>query len=488
MLRTPSRLTLTCLLATLFAGPGMILRADEALTANEAQEAMHRAVRFFREHASAGGGYIYQLSSDLVYREGEGVVTPTIAWIQPPGTPTVGTAYLEAYRLTQDEVLLAAAVETGTALVRGQLVSGGWDNLIEFDPERRSRYSYRVDGNPNDRSTRTTFDDDKSQSALRFLMQLDRELNGENAAVAEAVQYALEAFLKAQYPNGAWPQRYNEFPDPEAYPVKRASYPETWSRTYPGDSYSGFYTLNDGAIADVVETMLDAYDHYRDDRFLQSALRGGDFFLLAQMPEPQPGWCQQYDVNMHPMWARKFEPAAITGGESQGVMRTLLLLYQRTGDEKYIEPIPRALGYYRRSLLPDGRLARFYELKTNTPLYFTRDYVLTYDDSDMPTHYGFKTGSSLDSIEREYRRLSELSADELTDRRQARRRSTPKLSDSLIRRASEVVSQLDERGAWVEDGSMRYHENAPATRVITSRTFVRNLGILAEYVAAARDQ
>jgi PelA/Pel-15E family pectate lyase len=449
---------------------------------------MHRAVRFFREHASAGGGYIYQLSSDLVFREGEGVVTPTIAWIQPPGTPTVGMAYLEAYRLTQDELLLDAAVETGMALVRGQLVSGGWDNLIEFDPERRRRYSYRVDGNSQNRATRTTFDDDKSQSALRFLMQLDQELDGKNAAVAEAVQYALEAFLKAQYPNGAWPQRYNEFPDPSAYRIKQASYPESWSRTFPGDSYSGFYTLNDGAIADVIDTMLDAYDHYGDDRFLQSGLRGGDFFLLAQMPEPQPGWCQQYDVNMHPMWARKFEPAAITGGESQGVMRTLLQLYERTGNKKYIEPIPRALKYYRRSLLSDGRLARFYELKTNTPLYFTREYVLTYDDGDLPTHYGFKVGSSLDSIEREYQRLANLSADELRARQQTRRLASPKRSSSLTRRASEVANQLDARGAWVEDGSMRYHENAPATRVITSRTFVRNLEILAEFIAAARQE
>ena len=32
-------------------------------------EAMHRAVSFFREYASAGGGYVYQLSDDLKRRE-----------------------------------------------------------------------------------------------------------------------------------------------------------------------------------------------------------------------------------------------------------------------------------------------------------------------------------------------------------------------------------------------------------------------------------
>ena len=52
--------------------------------------------------------------------------------------------------------------------------------------------------------------------------------------------------------------------------------------------------------------------------------------------------------------------------------------------------MPPALAYLKKSLLPDGRLARFYELKTNKPLYFTKTYELTYDDSDMPTHYSFK--------------------------------------------------------------------------------------------------
>ena len=59
-------------------------------------------------------------------------------------------------------------------------------------------------------------------------------------------------------------------------------------------------------------------------------------------------------------------------------------IYRVTGDKKYLEPIPRALAYLKKSRLPDGRLARYYELKTNRPLYMTRDgdeYSLTYDDS-----------------------------------------------------------------------------------------------------------
>ena len=50
-------------------------------------------------------------------------------------------------------------------------------------------------------------------------------------------------------------------------------------------------------------------------------------------------------------------------------------------------------------MLPNGQFARFYELKTNKPLYFTKDYKLTYDDGDVPTHYSFKIGNRLDTIE-----------------------------------------------------------------------------------------
>ena len=99
------------------------------------------------------------------------------------------------------------------------------------------------------------------------------------------------------------------------------------------------------------------------------------------MPDPQPGWAQQYNYDMVPIWARKFEPPAITAWEAQDVMETLIKISHHTGDKKYLEPIPRALAYYKKCLLPDGRVARYYELKTNKPLYMDQNYKLTYDES-----------------------------------------------------------------------------------------------------------
>jgi hypothetical protein len=456
--------------------------APDPLTKDAAVDALHRAVTFFRTHASAGGGYVYRLSDDLQRREGEGMVGSTSAWIQPPGTPAVGVAYLKAWQLTGDPVLRDAALETAQALISTQLESGGWDDRIEFAPADRAKYAYRVDKHDglNGLRNTTTFDDNKAQSALSFLIQLDAALKYENATLHEAAMYAVDSFLKAQYPNGAWPQRYNEFSDAAEFPVIPASYPDDWPREYPGRRYTSFYTLNDGTLSDLIAVMFEAYDIYNDRRCFDAAVRGGEFLILAQMPDPQPGWAQQYDANMHPVWARKFEPPAITGGESQRAMQTLLSVYRRTGDRKYIEPIRKALAYFRSSLLPDGRLARFYELRTNRPLYFTRQYELTYEANDLPTHYRFIVNSQLDAIEANSTSALTEPAPQTLDRSIA----IPRLTDAIHRDAAEAVATLDDRGAWVSDGQLRYWPDDPARRVIDSEVFISNLGRLARFIAA----
>src|SRR5262249_15782983 len=156
-------------------------------------------------------------------------------------------------------------------------------------------------------------------------------------AIHESVTYALDRLISAQFPNGAWPQRYERPPDPSKFPVKKSSYPDSWSRTFLGVDYRGFYTLNDNSLGDTIEAVPGASRTSHEARYLAAAKRGGDFLLLAQMPEPQPAWAQQYDADMHPAWARKFEPPAVTGGESQSAMRTLLSLYRETGEAKYLE-------------------------------------------------------------------------------------------------------------------------------------------------------
>jgi hypothetical protein len=508
---------------------------DDAALRADAANGLDRSIQFFRKQVATEGGYLWRYSADLNQREGEGKATATQVWVQPPGTPAVGMALLKAYEATGDKEHLAAAVETARCLVRGQLRSGGWDYSIEFDPKRRRLWNYRADGkNPKGKNV-STLDDNTTQAALRFLMRVDVALGHKDREIHDAALYGLNALLHAQYPNGAWPQRFEAPPEPGKFPVKQASYPDAWPKKWPGADYRGYYTFNDNSIADVIDTLFEASRLYAPlaplgrgvggegqydpktgatvndskesvaagrpltpgpspqegegsqalaARCRAAAAKAGDFMLLAQMPEPQPGWAQQYDLNMQPAWARKFEPPAITGGESQGVMLTLLKIYRATGDKKYLEPLPRALAYYRRSVLSDGRLARFYELKTNKPLHFTKKYELTYDDSDVPTHYGFKVGSRLDAIAKEYERLRQLGPADLKHPAQA---SAPKATDALRNQVSAVLAALDERGAWVTPGKMRSQGADAATeKVIESQTFIRNLGVLSDYLAATR--
>jgi len=446
--------------------------AQDAPTPETAQAALHRAVAFFRDHVSVEGSYLWRYSADLTYREGEGKADDTTGWVQPPGTPHIGEAFLAAYDVTGAAYYLDAARETAEALVRTQLQSGGWTYRIHFDEASRAKHAYRVDGATDGQNT-STLDDDTTQAALRFLMKVDKATEFEDERLHECVTYGLNALLEVQYPNGAWPQRFTGPPDASEFPVVKASYPESWPREYPARDYMRDYTFNDNTIADVIDTFLDAAEIYDDDRFRAAALKGGDFMLLAQMPDPQPAWAQQYDRDMHPVWARKFEPPAVTGGESQGVMRSLITLARRTGEKRFLEPIPRAIAYLRASALPDGRLARFYELRTNTPLYFTKDYQLTYSSDDMPTHYSFIGPSALDQIEAAYDAA-------LSDGGGSGMPAPAPSADAV----QEIVAALDERGAWVEPGGMKYHENLVVDHVIDCRTFAANVRTLAQFIAA----
>ena len=459
----------------------------------QAERALRRGVEFFRQEVAVEGSYLWQYSEDLTQREGEGVATATQGWVQPPGTPSVGSAFLTAYEATGDRYHLEAARETAHALVRGQLLSGGWHYSIEFDKAGRKRKAFRVGGNPKGRNT-TTLDDDTTQAALRFLLRADQTLGFQDAKIHECLEYALGCLLQAQYPNGAWPQGYDHFPDPAKFPAKRASYPETWSRTWPGSQqYWQYYTLNDRALPDTITTMLDAEricgDPQAGKRANQlarecraAAEKAGDFLLLAQMPEPQPAWAQQYDFDMHPAWARKFEPPAVTGSESFDAMKILMRLYRETGQRKYLESIPRALAYFRRSRLPNGQLARFYELRTNKPLYFTKDYRLTYADGDLPTHYAFKVADRTDGVAREYEQLAKL---DHADLKQSSRPTPEKATPGLVAEVKKVIAAQDARGRWVENGQLRYQRSKGQTaQVIKCTTFIRNVRTLSRYLAA----
>jgi Pectic acid lyase len=473
--------------ATILFSPTPSRAAGESAspTTEQASSALRAAAAFFRERASVAGSYAWAYAPDLSVRRGEGgAIAASEGWVQPPGTPAVGLAFLRAYDLTGDEYLYEAAIEVAHALARTQLHSGGWSNRIEFDPARRTAWCYRVEYaeerdctgiEDNPRHNATLLDDNITQSALTLLIELDGRLQGTDETVRDAAAFGLRKLIEAQYPNGAWPSRVDKaVPDELTTSAWRASYPVQWSRTYVKLGDPLYYALNDHIVRDTIRLLLLAHRTYGRPELEATAMRGGDFLLAAQMPEPQAGWAHLYNRDLKPAWGRKFEPPAVVARESAGAIEALLDLYRQTGKHRYLQRVAPAVEWLQGARLPDGLWARFYELQTNRPLYVDRDYRLTYTDDNLPEHFLFKGDFGIPAVLEAYRATvdeeratgtaSVLSADTPPDT------ATPPL-DGL----KTAIEDLDPAGRWIDDDGW-----------IRSETFIRNLEMLATFIAADR--
>jgi hypothetical protein len=468
-----ANLLLLCLALPMFA--------QEQPSPEAVKTALRRATDYLIS-ISTEGGYLWWYSADLKERRGEEVATATQIWVQSPGTPAVGTAFLRAYEATQDEVHLRAALAAANALGRGQLESGGWSYVIEFDPKLRPQWAYRVDAARDaadfkSRKNTTTFDDDNTQSTLRFLMTfLDAATNlptAELKPVRAALDFGLTRMLDAQYPVGAWPQRFNGQPyDPAQHPIRSASIATNGPRRWPRADYGSFYTLNDNTQSDCIRTMLQAHRHTGDDRFLVAAKRGGEFLIRAQLPEPQPAWAQQYNHQMQPAWARAFEPPAVCAGESGGVVRTLGQLYLETGDKKFLQPVPAFIAWLQRSQLSPNRWARLYELGSNKPIYGDRDgeihYTLGEISAERQRGYSWEGSYDLPDVIRWFERLQQEERGKI--QAEERRRNLPARPS-----ASEVATLLNRQNAAGHWGT---------TAGVNMRPFIANMENLSNYLRA----
>ena len=65
---------------------------------NDAEAAMKRATRFMVEKVSYRGGYLWNYLPDMSRRWGEMEARPTMIWLQPPGTSSMGHEFLDAPR------------------------------------------------------------------------------------------------------------------------------------------------------------------------------------------------------------------------------------------------------------------------------------------------------------------------------------------------------------------------------------------------------
>lgn len=247
--------------------------------------------------------------------------------------------------------------------------------------------------------TNTTFDNGATHSQIIYLAKVYSATGEEK--YKEGCISGIEFILKAQYPNGGFPQFY----------------PDT-------SGYRKYITFNDGAMIGVMNVLYNVVKGSADFRFADDSLKnrikqaytkGLDCILKCQIKENGQlnAWCQQHDNNnFMPRSARTFEPASISNMESAGIVKFLMKI--KNPDQKIINSIQNAVKWFNNSKISGIRFetisapktdyqyhstdedrivvkdpdappiwARFYELKTHRTLFCNRDGKPVYSLSEV---------------------------------------------------------------------------------------------------------
>ena len=449
--------------------------------------AMKRAAAFMTDEAAVEGGYVWTYLPDFSRRWGELEAAPTMIWVQPPGTGTMGHAFLDAFHATGDRQFLDAATSAADALVRGQHAAGGWNYVIDTaGPESLRRWydtygrnAWRMEEFHADYDN-ATFDDAGTSEASQLLLRL--VLGGERDYLVP-LQRAVRFVLDSQYENGGWPQRFPFVED---------------GGVHGHADYTRYITFNDDVAGEnlefllfVLQTMGDRLASGREGRgltrtrILSSIRRGMDIFLSTQQPAPQAGWGLQHDpVTLRPSAARTYEPEAFATHTTANNVQQLLNFYQLTGDRKYIARVPEALEWLDSVALPpelrlNGRThPTFIEPGTNQPWYIHRrgsnvvngEYYADRDPNDTLVHYGSFRTLNVARLREQYATLAGRTSEEVSagspllarpgtktlpryftlrdvawqDMGTAGRRPRPPAAG----RAAELIAGLNARGYW----------------------------------------
>lgn len=146
---------------------------------------------------------------------------PTMCWMQPTSTPSVGHCFLDAYHATGDSVLYKAAERTALALIEAQHPAGGWNYTYDFAGEDSLKKWYKTVGINGWRLEEfqhyygnATFDDATTAVAAQFMlrMYLEKKDLRFKAAIEKAIGFVIDAQFKSGVVKGGWPQRFRDTP------------------------------------------------------------------------------------------------------------------------------------------------------------------------------------------------------------------------------------------------------------------------------------
>jgi PelA/Pel-15E family pectate lyase len=394
--------------ATLLFAFGAAAHAADAYQ-GRVLETMKRATQFMTHKVSRSGGYVWSYLPDFSRRWGEMEARPSMIWIQPPGTSSMGHLFLDAYHATGDEFYYAAAEAVAAALVRGQLPSGGWNYVVDFAGADSLREWYDTIGRNGWRleefqhySDNGTFDDQVTSEAAKFLLRLYVEKH--DGRYRPPLDKALGFVLASQYEVGGWPQRY---------PANAAGTP----------AYSGYLTFNDEVTAENIDFLILCYQVLGETRLLGPIRRAMEFFLVSQQQPPQAGWALQYTLDLKPAGARTYEPRSLVTDQTARNIGHLIRFYRLTGEPKFLAGIPNALTWLESTRVPPawkitkGTHPTFVELETNKPLFVHRQgsnvvngrYYVDYDHQATLAHYPAFRPIAVAALREQYLRARALS-------------------------------------------------------------------------------
>jgi PelA/Pel-15E family pectate lyase len=385
----------------------------------ETLNTMKRAARFMRERVAYRGGYVWSYASDFSRRWGEMEAYPTMIWIQPPGTATVGHLYLDCFHATRDEFYYQAAMEVAEGLIAAQHPAGGWNYLHDFAGEESTRRWYDTIGKNGWRLEEfhhyygnATFDDAGTSEASQFLLRL--YLERRSSRVRPAVEKALRFVLDSQYANGGWPQRF----------------PLTSEGGLHGNAdYTRQITFNDDVAGENIKFLLMVYQSLGDERVLGAIRRAMDIFVATQQVAPQAGWGLQHDAQtLAPIGARTYEPEALTTHTTANNISQLMNFYEWTGEARFLARVPEALAWLDSVRLADDQVQvrgrhypTFIELRTNRARIVHRrgsnaasgEYYWDYDVAKPITHYSQWRNVDAAALRARYERLRGANAEQL---------------------------------------------------------------------------
>ena len=258
----------------------------------------------------------------------------------------------------------AEAKKVATIILSFQTDAGGW-------PKNTDTISKAYDG---DRAKlQPTFDNKATVDELRFMARMVNAT--QDATYRKSFDRGLAYILKAQYPNGGWPQ---------FFPLRKGYYDRI--------------TFNDGAMVRVLQFVREVATE-KTYAFLDAKLRatcrqafdrGIACILKCQIVvDGKPTvWCAQHDEKTYaPAKARSYELPSFSGSESVGIVRLLMSLENPSAEIR--ASIEGAVAWFEAHKITGQRL------ETTTPVLGAKDLVMKPDPTapDLwARFYDLKTG------------------------------------------------------------------------------------------------